>query len=88
MELAFSNFIDLRASYSKLSHDSNSQITFIVIFLVFWSLLYTIVNLTCNSKSLSTKDSNDVKNRIVSIVHGIGAFWLAAYEYLPFPVYK
>lgn len=79
---------DLRTIFSALSVDSNSQIIFTLIFLVFWSVLYTIVNHACDFKSLSVKDSNDVKNRIVSIVHGVISFWFATYEYLPYPVFK
>lgn len=79
---------DISNSFSTLSVSSNSQIIFTVIFLIFWSILYAVVNYTCNFKSLSTKDANDVKNRIVSIVHGIASFWFASYEYLPYPVFK
>ena len=79
---------DFAYIYSTLSVNSTSQIIFTIIFLIFWSILYTIVNNLCKFKSLSTKDANDVKNRIVSIVHGVASFWLATYEYLPYPIFK
>lgn len=82
------NLQDLATIYSTLSVNSTSQIIFTIIFLIFWSILYTVVNHVCNFKSLSPKDSDDVKNRIVSIVHGVASFWFATYEYLPYPVFK
>lgn len=88
MSLDNNSLFDIRYAYSTLSVNSNSQILFTIIFLIFWSVLYTIVNYACNFKSLSVKNANDVKNRIVSIVHGIVSFWLATYEYLPYPVFK
>ena len=74
--------------YSTLSVNSNSQIIITIVLLLFWSALYALVNYTCQLKSLSQKDANDTKNRIVSIVHGVVSFWCATAEYLPYPVFK
>lgn len=63
--------------YASLATDSNSQIIFTVGLLVFWSALYTVVNYSCHLKTLSERDANDTKNRIVSIVHGVVSFWCA-----------
>ena len=83
----FSHF-DLSRSFSTLSANSNSQIVFTLAFLIFWSILYTMVNYTCQFKSLSIKDSNDTKNRIISIVHGVVSFWFAADQFLFSPSFK
>ena len=74
--------------FATLATNPNSQIVFTIGLLVFWSTLYAIVNYAFHLKTLSQKDANDTKNRIVSIVHGVVSFWCATYEYLPYPVFK
>jgi hypothetical protein len=53
-----------------------------------WSVIYTVVNLSFNFKTLNKKKSDDTKNRIVSIAHGILTFWMAATQYLPYAIFK
>lgn len=89
MSLETSSFnLNLTEAYASLATNSSSQILFTFVFLVFWSILYTAVNYAFNFKSLLEKDSNDVKNRIISIVHGVLSFWFACSEYLPYPTFK
>ena len=59
-----------------------------MVLLAVWCFLYWIVDYVVRFKRLSEKESNDVKNRIVSIVHGSVSFGLAATQYLPYPVFK
>ena len=55
--------------------------------LSFWAILYTIINHGLTFKQLSKKKSNDTKNRIVSITHGLITFIWSCYLYLPYPIY-
>ena len=74
-------FFDISTIFSKLSNDRISQSVFIGVLLVFWTILYVVINCTFNWKSLSVKESKDVNKRLIAIVYGLIIFWLATYEY-------
>jgi len=48
--------------------------------LIFWSTFYWLINTSCTFKSLKKKESDDVKNRIVSIAHGMFTFLATLYH--------
>ena len=66
--------------------DQHKVIMFVAMFIM-WGILYSIVNMTCTFKSLSIKNQNDTKNRIVSIIHGAVSFIWAITLYTPTPVF-
>jgi hypothetical protein len=43
-----------------------------------WTLLFLFVNYTVKLSHLGAEKENDTKNRIISIIHGILAFWLCS----------
>ncbi len=43
-----------------------------------WALLFLFVNYTVKLSHLGIQKENDTKNRIISIIHGILAFWLCS----------
>lgn len=43
-----------------------------------WTLVYLFVNYTIKLSHLGVQRENDTKNRIISIIHGILAFWLCS----------
>jgi hypothetical protein len=69
-------------------HDNLDKIKALVLLTGAWAVIYTLVNLSFHFKTLNARKSDDTKNRIVSIVHGITAFWLAATQYLPTATFK
>lgn len=80
--------ISFYSLYSSLTKKLSSKIILLVIFTIAWTLLYAIINYAFKFKGLSEKNSNDVKNRMVSIVHGVITFWVSAYFFFPYPVFE
>lgn len=43
-----------------------------------WTLVFLFVNYTVKLSYLGVQKENDTKNRTISIIHGILAFWLCS----------
>lgn len=46
-----------------------------------WSLLFIIINYNVNFQKLSKKENDDIKNRIVSTLHGLYTFFAIGYHF-------
>ena len=62
-----------------LINNSSDQIKFFISTLIVWTGIFLFVEKKFHFKSLTKKVSDDTKNRIVSIVHGVFTFWMATY---------
>ena len=56
------------------------RIHFFLLSFIFWFILFLIVNRSCRFEIYFTKikkhEADDIRNRIVSIIHGINLFYL------------
>jgi hypothetical protein len=50
------------------------QLTLTIFFLLAWTVFFVLVNNLVKLPNMAVKQSNDTKNRIVSIVHGLLTF--------------
>lgn len=56
----------------------NNKLIAVAVMTIIWTLLYVIVHFLYNpNKKVSKKTILDTKNRIISIVHGVGSFVMA-----------
>lgn len=62
-----------------LVQDRYDQARFTVYTFLVWACIYIIIEKKVQFKNVSKALSNDTKNRIVSIIHGIVAFWGSIY---------
>ena len=62
--------------FPNLQDDQHKVFTFVVL-LISWCSLYAIVHLSYTSVKLKRKTLLDTRNRIISIVHGVGSFVMA-----------
>lgn len=61
-------------------HSGYDQIKLTAILLVLWTYLFFIVEYTFKFPKISKQKSNDTKNRVVSIVHGLLTLCLSTYS--------
>lgn len=62
-----------------LINDRSDQVRFFIYSFVVWCGIFAIIEKKIKFKSLSKELSNDCKNRLVSIIHGLVTFWGAAF---------
>lgn len=63
--------------------DNTHKLILLCIMTAIWTTLYTIVHIFYNPKQkLSRKILLDTKNRIISIIHGVSSFVMAAISFL------
>lgn len=56
-------------------HDNTHKIIMLIVMTILWTFLYIIVHFTYNPKQkISRKIVLDTKNRVISIIHGVGSF--------------
>ena len=74
--MSFASVFDFSTNLAKL------KLFFIFSFL--WTLLFLIINYTVyperKYKNLSKKSADDIRNRIISIIHGLTSFILTLYH--------
>ena len=68
---------DIDLAFLNLKENLSHKIYLTIILTIGWFWLYTIVHFTYQSTQLKYKTLLDTRNRIISIVHGIGSFSLA-----------
>lgn len=75
--------LELTAKFD-LVNSTTDQLTITAILTLAWALLFLVVNNLVQLKGLTVKQSDDTKNRIVSIVHGLLTFvlslWVFTYD--------
>lgn len=64
-------------------HDNHHKLLTLITLTILWTAAYTLVHIFYTPKQkLSKKVILDTKNRIISIVHGVGSFVMASYCFL------
>ncbi|EGR32764.1 hypothetical protein IMG5_071070, partial [Ichthyophthirius multifiliis] len=56
------------------------QLQLYIFSIIFWTGLYIIANQSLNLSHLPKKSEYDIKNRIISVAHGLTAFYLSLYS--------
>ena len=69
--------ISIPSRFPDLANNDQHKVIFTIIMTVGWFWLYSIVHFTYQSTQLKSKTLLDTRNRIVSIIHGVGSFTLA-----------
>lgn len=62
-----------------LVNDRYNQARLFLYSLLIWAFIFIVIEKKVNFKSISKPLSNDIKNRLVSIIHGLMAFWGSVY---------
>ncbi|KAL4440769.1 hypothetical protein ABPG74_013750 [Tetrahymena malaccensis] len=68
------DYLDIPFRHLDLVSNQIDQLKFLAYGVVFWFTLFYIVNETIKFKNLDKRKSDDTKNRIISIIHGLGCF--------------
>lgn len=64
-----------------LGEDAPGQLMNLSLMFIGWNILnYVVMSLDLGDKHLSREDFLDLRNRIVSVVHGVVSLFLAAYN--------
>ena len=69
--------IELSSGFPNLNDNFQHKVIFTILMTIGWFWLYTVVHFAYQSTQLKYKTLLDTRNRIISIVHGVGSFTMA-----------
>ena len=69
--------LGISSGFPNLKDNFQHKAIFTILMTIGWFWLYSVVHFTYNYPQLKYKTLLDTRNRIISIVHGVGSFTLA-----------